>query len=413
MFETDSHTADSRQNAPISFGLVHPSPDEIQSEIDLIESEAGLKLSAIMRTGQECIELVRRQPPDALLVSLELPDINGIELAQMIETSAPQVTVVLQLTGKENEDTWHEILRAGVRDFLFEPFNLRDLIGVLERAVASKRRFFAQASIGSSSQRRRINSQTILFTTPCRGTGQTTLAVNTALCLARQGRTALVDLHLPIGDVSMHFDIHPTRTLADLINAYGGVDQTLVETVLEALPNGLQVMAAPTTPFRSSEAQLDLGILDQLMRALQETFQFIVIDAPTPESRETQLLLTQSQRIVSTTIGNLPRLLQLKTALSNQGPLFHHRDIITPVVLWERRHTVFLAGDIPQLVGHPRPTTLPFDHPTAIRAINIGKPICSVRSRRGLNGAIGRWVKSLDLALPQKTASQPTPDPIV
>ncbi|MDD8050629.1 MAG: response regulator [Verrucomicrobiota bacterium] len=401
MLETGSQSADPLSNSPVSFGLVHPRPEELQNDIDLIEGETGLKLVGILRTGQECIDLIRRQAPDALIISLDLADMNGIELAQMIETSAPQITVILELTGKENEETWHEILRAGVRDFLFQPFNPDDLISVLNRAVASKKRLFAQVTLGTNAQQK-SNCQTILFTTPCRGTGQTTLAVNTAHCLARQGRTALLDLHLPVGDVAIHFDTHPTRTIADLLNAYGGVDQALLEAVLEETPSGVHVLAAPTTPFSSTHEQLDLGILDQLMHALRASFQFIIIDAPSPETRETQLLLTHCQRLIATATGDLPRLLQLKTALSAQGPLFHHRDIITPVVLLGRKYSVFLVGDIPQLVGHPHPTTLPFDHPTATRAINVGKPICSGRTKRGLAGAINRWVKGLGLVVPPK-----------
>jgi pilus assembly protein CpaE len=241
-----------------------------------------------------------------------------------------------------------------------------------------------------------------VFTSPCRGTGQTLLAVNTGICLAEAGSTVLVDLHLPMGDVAIHFDIHPKRSLADLVNAYGGIDQTLLEAIIEKTRSGVNVLAAPSSPLQTMEEQMDVNLVDELIRTLRRMYRYVVVDAPPPRRQETQLLLSQCHRVISTTKADLPRLLQMKTALSDSGELFHYRSILTPVVILDRKSSEIKAVDIPQLVGHPHPSTLPFDHPTAIRSINLGKPLCNSRIKRGLPHAIQKWVKSLQLEAQKK-----------
>ncbi len=86
---------------------------------------------AVAHTLRDARRQIALQPPDILLLDLQLPDGNGMELFTD-EQFAGSCEVVL-VTGHASLETSIQALRLGAADYLVKPINQRQLQGVLSR----------------------------------------------------------------------------------------------------------------------------------------------------------------------------------------------------------------------------------------------------------------------------------------
>jgi DNA-binding NtrC family response regulator len=85
-------------------------------------------------TGQEALDLIDAQTPNAVLLDLELPDMNGREiLAHIREKAIP--TAVIIITSHGSVDIAVEVMRAGAVDFIEKPCTAERINVTLENAL--------------------------------------------------------------------------------------------------------------------------------------------------------------------------------------------------------------------------------------------------------------------------------------
>lgn len=117
--------------------------------------------------------------------------------------------------------------------------------------------------------------RTIAVTSGKGGVGKTTVAVNLAASIARQGRRVLLfDADLGMANVHIFAGINPTLTLLDVVDARASLDQ-----VLQAGPAGMQVICGASGIARL--ADLNPAVLEALGRELLRVasdFDVLVID---------------------------------------------------------------------------------------------------------------------------------------
>ncbi len=85
-------------------------------------------------TGAAALERIARQPPDAILLDLGLPDMNGLEILKHVK-SAELPTSVVVITAHGSIATAVEAMRAGAYDFLVKPFSADRLLVTLRNAL--------------------------------------------------------------------------------------------------------------------------------------------------------------------------------------------------------------------------------------------------------------------------------------
>jgi CheY-like chemotaxis protein len=85
--------------------------------------------------SQKAATLVNQERFDGIFLDIEMPNLNGFELAQMVRQSRwNKSTPIVIVTGREQRDTMHQSFAMGATFFLQKPIDRLKLAGLL-RAV--------------------------------------------------------------------------------------------------------------------------------------------------------------------------------------------------------------------------------------------------------------------------------------
>jgi two-component system KDP operon response regulator KdpE len=84
-------------------------------------------------TGAAGLDLLKRSPPDLIILDLGLPDCDGLDLLRQIRSNSTVPIVVLSFTGAVS--TKVEALESGASDYVTKPFNGDELMARLNVAL--------------------------------------------------------------------------------------------------------------------------------------------------------------------------------------------------------------------------------------------------------------------------------------
>ncbi|THG30963.1 response regulator transcription factor [Naasia lichenicola] len=90
--------------------------------------------------GRQAISLAREFKPDAIVLDIMLPDIDGLQVLSRVRADGAD-TAVLFLTAKDSLDDRITGLTAGGDDYVTKPFSLEELVarlrGLIRRSIVS------------------------------------------------------------------------------------------------------------------------------------------------------------------------------------------------------------------------------------------------------------------------------------
>jgi len=92
----------------------------------------------VAATGAAGIEHVRRDPPDAVLLDLRLPDASGLEVYSAIRALDARIPVIFITTAK-HADTAIEAMKRGAYDYLYKPLDFDQVHRVVHQALEVSR----------------------------------------------------------------------------------------------------------------------------------------------------------------------------------------------------------------------------------------------------------------------------------
>jgi CheY-like chemotaxis protein len=97
----------------------------------------GVKID-VVATGKRAMDLVKEQTYDLLLMDLQLPDINGIELVKQIRqltTEYYKNIPIIAVTGETTTGLLSKLKEAGFTDLANKPFNPEKLLEKIYRLI--------------------------------------------------------------------------------------------------------------------------------------------------------------------------------------------------------------------------------------------------------------------------------------
>jgi two-component system KDP operon response regulator KdpE len=112
--------------------LVCDDEPQILRALRVILRDAGYE-AVTASTGEEALDRAAVHPPEAAILDLMLPDIDGVELTRRLREWSEMPIVVLSAVGEEDRKV--EALAAGADDYVTKPFGPRELIARLQAAL--------------------------------------------------------------------------------------------------------------------------------------------------------------------------------------------------------------------------------------------------------------------------------------
>lgn len=98
--------------------------------------EDGGYRTVTARDGMDAIQTLTREPVDVLLVDMEMPQMNGLELTAHLraqpETSSLPIAMI---TSRSTEKHRREALRAGVNQYFVKPYRDEDVLDFIQQAL--------------------------------------------------------------------------------------------------------------------------------------------------------------------------------------------------------------------------------------------------------------------------------------
>lgn len=109
----------------------------------LLEQYAELEVVGEAANGRDAVRLAAELSPDIAIVDVAMPLLNGIEAAEQIRKTNPQVGVII-LTMHADESYILRALNAGVKGYLLKESAEEDLLRAV-KAVSQGKPFFSPA----------------------------------------------------------------------------------------------------------------------------------------------------------------------------------------------------------------------------------------------------------------------------
>ncbi|KAB2956004.1 MAG: response regulator, partial [Thermoanaerobaculia bacterium] len=115
----------------------------VDDEAGILETLAGVLGDQGFRilsttSGEEAVDLYRRELPDVVFLDVWLPDRDGIETLALLREFDPAAAVVM-LSGHGTTSTAVRAIRMGAHDYLEKPPSYEQVVGAARAAVAARR----------------------------------------------------------------------------------------------------------------------------------------------------------------------------------------------------------------------------------------------------------------------------------
>ncbi|RLC98289.1 MAG: hypothetical protein DRI77_05345 [Chloroflexi bacterium] len=90
------------------------------------------------RDGAEGLEMILADPPDLVLLDLEMPRLTGFQVVDALRDHHVDIPVIL-ITSHGSEAIAVELFRKGVKDYMSKPFTADEMYTAIERAITEVR----------------------------------------------------------------------------------------------------------------------------------------------------------------------------------------------------------------------------------------------------------------------------------
>ncbi len=88
-------------------------------------------------SGEEAMRLVQEESPDLMLLDVQLPGMNGMEVLEKVKETEEDV-IVIMVTALGVLETAVKAMRLGAYDYINKPFNLDELAIVIKKALETQ-----------------------------------------------------------------------------------------------------------------------------------------------------------------------------------------------------------------------------------------------------------------------------------
>ncbi len=106
----------------------------------LLEFDNTIRVIAEVSSGMECLELLEQKIPDVLLLDINMPGMNGIEVVKKIRKNNIPVKILMLTVHKEVEYLLH-LVDIGIEGYILKDSGSAELMKAIEVVVNNEKYF--------------------------------------------------------------------------------------------------------------------------------------------------------------------------------------------------------------------------------------------------------------------------------
>jgi NADH-quinone oxidoreductase subunit E len=125
---------DTKRSAPPNVDVAVVDDEESIREGCRQALEASGYRTASAGDGAQALKLIESERPRVLLLDLRMPGLGGLELLEKLPKIDPRIVPIV-ITGYGTVDSAVSAMKLGAFDFINKPFDVGELIGVVERGL--------------------------------------------------------------------------------------------------------------------------------------------------------------------------------------------------------------------------------------------------------------------------------------
>lgn len=270
--------------------LIVDDDDVVAEMLEVMLRNAGYEVRRAA-SGEEALQQIYKAPPDALICDVLLPGIDGYTLCKRVRQHPLTKTLpILMLTAQGDISAKIAGFEAGANDYLAKPFEPPELVYRVKNLLART----TSEALSTPLRRGKI----IAVFGAKGGVGKTTIAVSLALAirLRTRQRVIIVDADLTFGDIAVHLNIAPTRSIVDIVRSGDEIEREMVNQVLLAHPSGLQALLAPPRPEEAELVSPDH--ITRILDLLAVSADYVVVDCQTSYDDRTLSVFDRADHVL-------------------------------------------------------------------------------------------------------------------
>jgi two-component system cell cycle response regulator DivK len=111
--------------------VVEDNPMNLELVKDILETSGFAVVEA--KNGNEALEMANREQPDLILMDIQLPELDGLEVTRLLKTNSSTRRIkVVALTAHAMRGDEEKARRAGCCGYIAKPISTREFISVIE-----------------------------------------------------------------------------------------------------------------------------------------------------------------------------------------------------------------------------------------------------------------------------------------
>jgi pilus assembly protein CpaE len=348
--------------------------------------------------GTAGVEMALEAKPDLILMDVTMPKLDGYAAVQQIRAAEQGTRVpIIMLTAEAEVEQRVKGLRAGADDDIVKPFHPLELMARIKALLARG---------GPTNPRVAAEAPTMgrlcVFYPAKGGVGTTTIAINTAIAMARElrRRTALIDANLQFGDLRVFLDLGlDTASIVNAINE-PELDLDLLHKLMVRHRSGVDLLLAPPDPAAADivveRQRQSPAVLNNILSLARRLFDYTLVDMSQTIDDFNLQLFDEADVIYVVMTADLSCLKNVRLVLETMDSLGYEKDKVQLVLNRSNAYTGINIQNAESALGRKIDYQIINEYRGAISALNSGEPFMSSRPDSPLGRSVLDFAKAID-----------------
>jgi pilus assembly protein CpaE len=359
------------------------------------DAEFKREISRLLRAGGVPVGIIESMDaaPDLYVVDIRHDASSGLATIERLRAGHDGVPIFAIAAAAES-DLILQAMRAGANEFFpWSPGTNNQASRSMEESFHGAVRR-AAAPREASSAGARQPCVTHVFLGAKGGAGTTTVAVNSAVELARLSKrpTVIIDLKQCLGEVALFLGVRPRFTVLDALENLHRLDKDFLKELLSKHKSGLDILAG-SEQFDRPNPQ-DSGAIEELLRNLSKVYEHIVIDTGNMMNACSVAALYAAETVFLVTNPDVPSIRNAQRLIDRVRQLGAGSERVKILLNRVSDQHLIAPKQIETALGYGIHHMFASDYRTVSEALNSGVPL-SMTNNSDLSSQFGSFTRQL------------------